>query len=276
MIFKSNLWFKWAILLIVWSLSILVVITAVRNNDLKTSSDKPANCEPDYELPKNQIGAFAYIRRDPNENARPVYSVRGTNLWVENNKLGIFKTGLHKLIKITDLEIAFYQYNSGPDSSQENSAGTCDLETAAQDLPTLWALVKETTPVQKNKEISTLTGIFGKWTQPGDGWRIVFDVSNTTEVLIDNFDYKVFHDGNLFFGVESKKATASYKQSGLVLRGHVTIRTADGCVLESNCVTWDMHGGRFIVRGTCFLNHNGVKTIGRDICVDARLNVIKA
>lgn len=60
------------------------------------------------------------------------------------------------------------------------------------------------------------------------------------------------------------------------MRGHVIIKTADGSTLESNRVKWDIENQLFTVKGIYVINHNGVKSIGRNICVDAQLNSIKA
>jgi lipopolysaccharide assembly outer membrane protein LptD (OstA) len=110
-----------------------------------------------------------------------------------------------------------------------------------------------------------------------DGWRINIDLSNTSEVCVANFDYKVFYDGALLLKVRSKRATTSNKcPDEVTLRGHVTISTGDGTTLESNCVIWDIPKQQFTVDGTYFLTRNGKKIRGKDICVDDKLNIVQA
>jgi lipopolysaccharide assembly outer membrane protein LptD (OstA) len=109
-----------------------------------------------------------------------------------------------------------------------------------------------------------------------DGWRVTnIDLSNVSEVRINNFDYQVFYEDDLFLSIQSKRAMASYKHSGIVLRGHVIIKTADGSTLESNYVKWDIENQHFTVNGIYVINRNGVKTTGRNISVDAQLNNVK-
>jgi hypothetical protein len=253
---------------------ILMLLIINRNNELNKPYFNSYTLSHDRQTASPKIDAFTYTCCDPNENGRPVYSVRIMDLSVENNRLGTFRTGLYKVMKITNLELLFYQYTFHLDSSQHGLSGINDLETAARVLRTF---AEEAMPLEngKNKDITTLIGVFGGLIQPKDGWRINLDISNTTEVLIDNFDYKVFRDGNLFFELRSKKASLSCKQSGLLLRGHVTITTADGSTLECNNLRWNIDKGQFVVKGTYLLNSNGIKTMGRDIRVDAQLNDIK-
>jgi hypothetical protein len=272
-------WRKAAILLGLWAAFIpLLMVIAASSSKLNESfpPGNPAFEGPDTALPKNQTGHLSYTRWYTNENGRAVCSIRAANLSVENNRLGVFKTGLYKVIRITDLETIFYRYSLCPDSSQEVSAA-CNFKTAGGDLPGLTSIAGELPQIQKtkHKDLIALIGAFNGLRQPKDGWRINFDISNTTEILADNFSYKVFEDDKLFFELSSKKAYASYRQSGLLLRGNVTITTADGRNLRCSSLKWDIDKGQFIINGSCVLTNNGIKTVCKNICVDSRLNDIK-
>lgn len=242
-----------------WTLSFLILIIFAGTNELNTLYSDFVNCGPELRPPRNQLGAISYIRWDPEENHRPVYSVCFKNLRAENNKLGIFKTALHKVVKIRDLTLESYQYSSG--------------KTTATTTPDIYPVYEETIADAK----ALIKQILYKLINPMDGWRVRnIDFGNVSEVHINNFDYKVLYDDELFFAIQSKRATASYKHSGVVLRGHVTIKTADGSTLESNYIKWDIKKQHFSVNGIYVLNRDGVKTTGRDICVNAQLKSVKA
>lgn len=254
-IFKSDRWLKWVLLSALWILSFLILIIISANNELNTLYDDALSHASELRAPKNQIGALSYIRWDPKENYRPVYSVRFKNLLAENNNLGIFKTALHKVVKIRNLQLKFFQYSS--QSPIVLSSSFLVLKDTFADVKEL----KKMVAWMKNRS---------------KGWAANIDLGNVSEVRVNNFDYKVFYDDDLFFAVQSKRAIVSYKHSGIVLRGHVIIKTADGSTLESNRVKWDIENQLFTVKGIYVINHNGVKSIGRNICVDAQLNSIKA
>lgn len=245
--------------MLLWTLSFLILIIFAGNNELNTLYSDFVNCGPELRPPKNQLGAVSYIRWDPKENHRPVCSMCFKNLRTENNKLGIFKTALHKVVKIRDLKLEFYQYSSG--------------KTTATATPDIYPVTGGTIADAK----ALIKQIMHKLINPGDGWRVnSIDFGNVSEVRINNFNYKVLYDDELFFAVRSKRAMVSYKHSGVVLRGHVTIKTADGSTLESNYVKWDIKKQHFSVNGIYVLNRDGVKTTGRDICVDTQLKSVKA
>ena len=254
-IFKSDQWLKWVLLSALWILSFLILIIISANNELNTLYDDALSHASELRAPKNQIGALSYIRWDPKENYRPVYSVCFKNLLAENNNLGIFKTALHKVVKIRNLQLKFFQYSS---QSQ--------------------IVLSSSFPVSKDAlaDVKELKKMVAWMKNRSNGWAANIDLGNVSEVRVNNFDYKVFYDDDLFFAVQSKRAMASYKHSGIVLRGHVIIKTADGSTLESNRVKWDIENQLFTVKGIYVINHNGVKSMGRDICVDAQLNSIKA
>ncbi|MHC4572164.1 MAG: hypothetical protein ACYS0C_08830 [Planctomycetota bacterium] len=254
--FKRRQWLKWVFLASLWLLSFLILIVVSANNELNTLySDVVSRAAVELRPPKNQMGALSYIRWDPNENYRPVYSICFKNLLVENNNLGIFKTALHKVVKIRDLQLRFFRYSSRSPLILSNTFPvSIDIPTDAKGLKKLVEWMK-----RRSK-----------------GWTVNFVLGNVSEVRIKNFDYKIFHDDDLFFAIQSRRAIASYKRAGIVLRGRVTLETADGSTLKSNHVRWDIENQLFTVKGIYVINRNGVKTAGKNICVNAELNDIKA
>lgn len=243
--------------MVLWILPFLTLIIISTNSKLNALYNDAISPGPRLRLPKNQTGTLGYTHLDPEENYRPVYSVWLKSLRVENNNIGIFKTALHKKIRIWGLEFRAYQY-----TSPEVATTTMpyipffpeDIDTDAETLI--------------NKVISRLT-------TPANKWCFNTDLGNVSEIQVNNFDYRVFYDNDLFLAVQSKKATVSYKQTGVTLRGHVTIKAADGSTLESNRVQWDVKKQHFAVNGVYVLNRDGKETMGRNICVDARLNNVK-
>jgi hypothetical protein len=279
-IFKSNLWRKWTLLLVLWILSFLVLIIVSINNELSTLYNDAVSYGPALRLPKNRIGALSYTRSDTKENHRPVYSISFGGVLVENNNFGLFETATHKLIKIQDLELTFHRYTPPNITSSANLSSKKNTETIAGDrryCSVAAAPDISTLPEGTFANVAELLNDVSDLISPANGWRINIDISNTSEVCVAGFDYKVFYDGALLLSVQSRKATISNKHPDVVtLRGHVILKAADGSVLESNRVVWDIRKHRFTADGTYFLSHNGRKMRGKDICVDDKLNIVQA
>jgi hypothetical protein len=193
------------------------------------------------------------------------------SLRAENATLGIFKTAAAKVIKIKDMQLHFCEYpgsspvtillaNALPEESAGNKTRLNEILASVPGKPRLTELCGE---------------------QFGDTrgyWRANvnnIDLSNTCEVVINNFDCRIFDGDALRLAVQSRRAVADLdKPQQIMLRGHVVITAADGSTLESNHVRWDTKKCYFRTDGTYFLNHNGEKTRGKDICVDSQLNTV--
>lgn len=258
---ESNKWLKWGILLVAWILSLAILIIVTGNNELSTLYNNTTNHLFALKPAKNQTGAITYTRWDPEQDYRPVFFVSLKNLCAENNRLGIFKTALHKVVKIRDLELKFYQYTSA-----ETTAKT------SRDMPNVTSVTKEITTSVR----SLIDEVMRKLTNR-EGLQVNnLDLSNVSEVRINDFDYRVYHNGDLFLRVRSKRVVGSHKQSEVVLRGLVTIESSDGSTLHSNYIKWDMENQYFSTSRGYVLNRNGVRRTGEDICVNAQLNEINA
>jgi hypothetical protein len=275
MIFKSRTWFKVAILLALWILSILILITFTADNELNKLYHNIVSHGSGLKPLKNQTGGISYTRLDSKENYRPIYSISLKNLRVENSKLGIFKTGLHKVAKIRGLGLSLHRYSSAKVNAatriNNNQSRKKDAVDSKKPFKTNINGISSV-PEETITEVKNLKKIVDKLISPKDGWRTNIDLSNVSEVLVNGFDYKVLYDGHFFFSVESKRLIASSKRSDLELHGHVTIKTAEGNTLESNHIKWDIENQCFTVNGIYVLTRDGVKTMGRGICVDDQLN----
>jgi hypothetical protein len=274
---KSNPWPRWILLLVLWVLSFLILITVSVNNELNTLYNDAVSYGPDLRLPKNRIGALTYTRLDPKENHRPAYSISFEGILIENNNFGLFKTAMHKEVKIQDLELTFHRYtpaNIPPDtnlSGEKNTQGH-QREHSVTSKPDIFTASEGTFTYAEDllDDISDLIN-------PANGWRINIDISNTTEVYIASFDYKLLYDEALLLSVRSRKAAISNKHPDVVtLRGHVIVKASDGGILESNRVVWNIKKHRFTAEGTYFLSHHGRKMQGKNICVDEKLNIVQA
>ena len=250
LIIFTSLWGKRAVLLVCWALFVLALTIFATHNDLNKLYRNTQSWEPELRLPTNQMGAFSYRCYNSKETGSPLHSASFENLLVENNNFGFFKTALHKMVKIQHLELAFYRYPTAEPPTKTFGGDTL------------------TVPENAFTPLENLVNDIDNLIKPTDGWRLDIDLSNVSEVLIANFDYKVFYDGTLLLGVQSKRATISNKSPDeVILRGHVIVKAEDGSVLESNCVKWDIRKHHFIADGTYFLTHNGNKIHGRCIRV---------
>ena len=100
------------------------------------------------------------------------------------------------------------------------------------------------------------------------------DLGAVAELRIHDFRCNFLDSQCTILSLKSKRAVVSYKSSAVTLRGHVLITAANRATLESNCVTWDINNQRFVASGGYVLTRGKSRTSGRNICVDAELNVI--
>jgi hypothetical protein len=267
-------WFKWTFLSTAWLLAFLGLVILSANNELNMLCNASLDFEPELRQPRNQTGAISYIYWDTKEDYRPVYSVSFKNLLLENNRLGVFKTALHKLARIQDLELRFHQHKAPVTEPAAGIGANVNSQLAERGRSRIslvpWDQIANATGLMRR--------LMHRLKNPDNDWRISnnIDFGHVSELTISNFDYQVFWDDTLFFAIKSKRALVSYKQPTAVLRGQVTITGADGSTLESNHVRWDVRKQLFTAKGVYVLNRNGLITSGRGICVDAQLNNVQS
>jgi hypothetical protein len=265
---------KYGIFLTAWILSICLLFQFSANNELNISPPKlivPSK----FDLPSNQIRAFRFVRYNPGKNNKPSFCVSFDNLLIENNKLGIFKSALHQIVRISNLEFRSYHYPENltePSDSIHNWLSKENSETQVRNRSDdcLHNLLFP------NNTIAQVRSCIDNLLDKQDGWRINLDISsgNVSELVINNFSYSIFSGNDLVLSIQSKRAIASYSSSGLILRGHVIIKTGKGNTLESNCIEWDINNNIFTVQGVYVLNQNGTVKTGRDVTLDHTLNEI--
>lgn len=278
--FKSSRWFKWVFLLTSWVFSILILIVVTNNNELSTLYNESVIYEPELRLHKNQVGSFKYVRQGPRENGGPMYSVYFKNLQAENNKLGIFKTGLNKLVKIQDLQLKIYRYTTHNINPTTSIAGSKSPKITVDNSSYPFTTVRPSSPPIVEditaEARALIEDVMHKFKDPKDRWRVDIDLSNVSQFRIRNFDYRVFYGDDLFFSIQGKRVIGSPKHSVVILRGHVVLTAAGGSTLESNYIKWDIENQCFIASGGYLLRRYGVSKTGDNICVDAQLNDIKS
>jgi hypothetical protein len=170
--------------------------------------------------------------------------------------LGAFKTALQKGVRIQDFEIRLFRYPDG--SSRNSSEGGLNAAKAV---------------ISREEDLTNLINWVAK---PDDNWSLNLDLSNVSEISINGFDYQLLDDKNLMLGVQSKRAILNSEYPEVLLRGHVRVTAPGGKTLESNVITWNMKKRQFIADRGYLLNHNGMPTVGKGICVDSQLNTIWA
>jgi len=271
--------FKLTILLTSWSVSLILLFILSTNSAFKTPYKETGIYGSELRLPRNQIGSLSYIRRDPKQNGRPIYAVAFDNLILENNKLGFFRTALHKVAKIRDLKLSFYHYDPietkvNPKPKQSNAretipAAICKREKFVK--PHIPFAPKTQPPDTKEllkKVVHTLRCL-------EDGWHIDnIDFTNVSEVRVDDFEYKIFHENDLLLTVRCKRAITSYRNSNIYLRGNVRINYRNNTTLQSNCIEWDAANTIFKVKGVYALSRTGTITTGKNACFDFELNEV--
>jgi hypothetical protein len=256
-------WRRLAFLAVCWGSSIAVAVLYYSSRAALDGVQRtPALDVNGVSVCNNEIGSFAAWRCDPKANHRPLYLVTFENLRAENGQLGLFKTAAHKIVKIQDLRMELYRYaESTPSALTQPFPETIyDALLAAENSSTSGETLRCVLSQSNSK--------YRKSPFP-------IDVSNTTEVRVSDFTYKLFDNGAIFVAVTCKRASVSLKSPEIVLQGHATITIADGSTLESNYIRWDPQKRCFVAFGGYVLNREGARTIGRNICVDDKLNATK-
>lgn len=225
--------------------------------------------------PTNGTGAFSARRLDPDAGYQPAFSLGWKNMRADNGRLGIFKTPLHKTIKIDGLQVRFYQYvqgaaegavsaslpavsnTSGPQDSDVNSEKSVVSATFIEVFDTLRHEFR-----QKTKTRGTMMS-----------GPLPMDISNVSKVVINGLDCRLVCRDQLKMSIECRNAVASASESEIVLRGAVILR-AGGRRLMSNHVLWDMEKSLFSVPGTYVLDRDGVPVRGSGIRCDLHLEPV--
>ena len=252
------------------------------------------------------MGAMSYFRRDPAKNGRPLYSVKFDDLNTTKGQLGIFKTGVYKIAKVNGLQLKLFQYSPEEKTipakvnkaekpvANNNRKDTCSTQFSSKESHSMSSM---TAPgdsqdgysnselfdelIEKVKKLSggcQLNSSGESSDNLRDGWKLTIpgiELSDIGEISVSDFDYQVFYDEELSFGVQSKRVIASYKHPDLILRGHVIITASDSSTLECNYAKWNVKKELFEIDGVYVLNRGGETISGKYICVDTQLNSVE-
>jgi hypothetical protein len=215
--------------------------------------------------PNSAFGPIRYTQWDPQQDHRLRFSVSLDDLTVKPGALGLFKTGLFKIIQVRSLQVRKYEYESDPGLP---SIGM-DSEATAQRSMGL-------------DNLGLAKGFMGTGDEPlrlANGMEIRIDrpdVSDAGQLLVENFDYQIFLEGRPRLSIRSKRAFASWEESGILLRGGVMITAADGPKVRSNRIRWDTRNHVFSVEDNYLLTQGPSQTAGNKIYLDEQLHIIDA
>jgi hypothetical protein len=211
------------------------------------------------------VGPIRYSQWDPQQGHRLRFSVSSADLIVKPGNLGFFKTGLFKIVQARSLQVRRYEYASDPGLPEpgRDSEGTA-LRALGLDNPGL------------------AKGFMGTGDEPlrvNNGMEIRVDrpdVSDAGQLLVENFDYQIVFEGRPRLSIRSKRAFASWEESGILLRGGVMITAADGPTVRSNRIRWDTRNHLFSVEDNYLLTQGPSQTAGNKIYLDEQLHIIDA
>ena len=218
----------------------------------------PYYSDSNFTIQPNRLDAFSYIQFDEKDICKLKYSIALESLVLENGSVGPFQTSMFKKAIVRDLQIRLYDYDKPAQAGiTQNSNATSQTNT------------NSTTTVNKEKLIGDTAYILERLSNNYCMNNLNF--SNVSEALVNNFDCRFYSEKNLSLSVNAKKAAVSGRSSNMELRGHVTIKSQDGTILESNFVEWYISRNIFYVKGSYILTKNGSVKTGRNTSFNSHL-----
>jgi len=208
---------------------------------------------------ENETGSFSAWSRQPAGQSTASYRVAFDNLSATNRTLGLFKTASHKQARIENLRVAFVTPPGVVSSQPVRLREFCDL------------FAPRTGDLGKAGSL----GVFDELGATESDWSVGVDLSNATEVRIENLDWSVRVGEATTLRVQCRHAQLWADTPRVVLRGHATVTTPDG-VLESNCIEMDVQDECFVVDGRYLLTQGQRKQRGQRGRFDAALGVFRA
>jgi hypothetical protein len=215
---------------------------------------------PQSTSPDSALGPMRMTRWDPGQGHRLQVSISLDGMTVEPGNLGLFKTGLFKTVQVRSLRVRRYEYQS---DAAAQGAGMEPEETALRVLG-----------LDNPEQAKGLLGTDQEPLRLNNGMEIRIDrpdISDAGQVLVENFDYRIFYEGKPRLSISSKRAVAAWDQSGILLRGGVVVTAADGATLRTNRLQWDPKRKLFAIDGNYLLSRGDSLAAGRNICLDEHL-----
>ena len=202
-------------------------------------------------LAGNETGSFE-VYRDTTEAGCPgAYKVACDNLRVGNGATGIFRRASHKVVHIENLDVTFRQPLAGAGVRWQDFcdlfAPECDGGAPTGSLGIL-------------KEIEAQTA----------DWSIPVDLTDATEVRVRDLDWQVCCGGRTVLRVTCKYALLRAAPSGVVLRGHATVTTAEA-TLRSNHIEMNVRDECLVVNGRYMVTRGQHRQTGSAACFDKML-----
>jgi hypothetical protein len=239
----------WFLSLVLW---VALSITQVNLHAIITPPEfRETMVSPDH------VGRFELMRYNPDQNGKLSFCLSFDSLSTENGNLGMFKTSLQRTLRINELKVGVYGYNSAEPEILLGLEDTSDAKEVVK-----YGIGKFSRIFYEEDENSTCK------------IRPAVDFNNIAKLFVVDFQFTRYRNDVLGLEVTSKIAETVYDQSGLVLKGHVVIKTSDGDVLECNRVIWDVKNQNFNAKSGYAFRQNGITKVGKEICLDMNLNEV--
>lgn len=242
-----------AVLLLIW---IFVAVALMSGSGDQRFTMPQAGPNPgSFRAASRTIEDFQTWRADHADESRPLYRLSFESLTAANGSHGAFKTALHKTVTIEALRLRLYTYSASKPAA-----------TGGVDEPALTA-----TGGPKDRII---TEVIRTLTRTDGSWNLGPDVSNTTEILVRDFEYTLFFDHRRDLDIKCMRAAVE-SWPRISLRGCVMVTAADGSRLQTNKAVWDARANTFLVPGSYYLTKNATSSTGRRVKFDACLNPLR-
>ena len=208
----------------------------------------------------NETGPLSVRCGDPQTTGRSAYRVRFDNLQAERDALESFEAPCHTVVHIDNLDIAFLE--SSP--AEPPTAGRSLLADFRDLLAPSW----------NGRLYGGAPGLFEDLLGEADGWTVSVDLTNTAEVWVRGRDWRVCRGDETVFQARCEAVQLSAGAPDFTLRGNVIV-SANGAVLESDCVQMDARNGRMIVEGPYQLTRGEGTRAGTGACFSTELTFME-
>lgn len=261
-------WFRWFLRLLFvplfWTGGLYTLL--LLSEPIVTDNESSALALPAQSAgPSSNLGPFRYTQWDPQNGNRLQFSISLDGMTVNPGTFGVFQTGLFKTVQVRSLQVRRYEYPSDPGMP---GLGSDPAETALRAL--------------ELDNPQWITALFGADQEPlrlEQGIQILVDhpdLSDAGQLLVENFDYRILCEGKPRLSMSSKRAFASWDQSGILLRGGAVVTAADGATVRSNRIRWNPRDRFFSVEDNYLLTAGPSQTAGKSVYLDEHLNIIDA
>lgn len=178
-------------------------------------------------------------------NHQSGYTVKFDRLRTENNKLGFFRSGAHKILLIEGLEIC-QTYHAEP-VTQNKAASSQKLEDVQESQTSVKSILKKI--------------------------RLNVDISNVSELFVRGFKFENKYEDETLL-VKSSKAITKLGNRNLVLGGRIEIETPEVGIVQCGRAEWDVENKCIQVVGRYVAEKNGEKFTGTNLVIGLDTSII--